>query len=93
MSTTVRREPATAPGSPPGGDLPPGAQEVLDSAPAHYRSLYRRAVQGKLTRAQAILVQCRGCQGWTRDPCDNRSCPLWQVSPWGERKAQKRKKT
>jgi hypothetical protein len=72
-------------------ELPPGAQDVIDTAPRRFRLSYRRAVLGKLPPRGTIKVHCTQCMGWTHEACDNRSCPLWQLSPWGDKRKAMRK--
>jgi hypothetical protein len=85
MAPKSPSERVTDPGATP--TLPPGAEDILKTAPAEaYRRRYKAAVLGKLSTKQAISVHCQHCMGWTREHCDNESCPLWMVSPWGRRK-------
>ncbi len=63
--------------------------------PVAQRALYLRALQGKVSRSQAIKAKCYECCGWDRKvdgmdligSCPVRRCPLWAVRPFQKRKA------
>lgn len=58
--------------------------------PVKYRSLYERAVSGRLPPRAAIKVKCYDCVGWERfdsgrdriGDCPCRGCPLWHLRPF-----------
>jgi len=57
--------------------------------PPRYRDMIRKALEGKLTRAQAIKAKCIECCGFevkqARD-CGVETCPLYHVNPYRKRR-------
>lgn len=59
----------------------------IAKVPSKYRTLYLRAVEGKVSPRQAIKAKCQECCGWEDvtvrvGSCAARTCPLWPLRPY-----------
>ena len=67
----------------------------IEDAPTKQRSLYAKALEGKLSPRRAIAIKCHECCAWERfqpspdgkgidmiRDCGVRRCPLWAYRPF-----------